>query len=364
MKRMLTITMAFMLIFMLSACGGNETPVTSSETAQPSQNPVSEQQEEGRGDLFEEQIPENADVIGQGVYYYELVELSGDYGDGLSPREGAELTDKLLADIGMYSENGGIPADQCVYISLDELAVLDSAMGRECYIYSVGIGTPEGGLMGDDYQVVYRVSVDYSGEKTAAIYEDFSSDYSGDGRGDLFDDEQDASGRGDAFSDKTGFTLVADFSNGMSNADSKTKEIPLPPRNEMPASDALVAGYLADELSEWTGLKFSVNDVIFENDFVTVDWAGDSTLIAGLGNQTQKEGFHFYDAVSLNWFMMDSLAQTLKQNFDISEVYYSYGYGAVTFPNPEDMAAQGLASLPPDQPYEGSAFFVAHAGNR
>lgn len=34
------------------------------------------------------------------------------------------------------------------------------------------------------------------------------------------------------------------------------------------------------------------------------------------------------------------------------------------FPNPEDMAAQGLPFLPVDQPYEGSAFFVTHAGGR
>lgn len=361
MKRMISVTISLALLFTLSACGGSNTPASSSTA--PNEPSQSSQEEEGRGDLFDEQIPEGGDSLRQGVYYYELAEMSGDYGDGLSPREGAILTDELLDSLGTYSENGGVPAEKCVYISLDELAVLDSAMGRECYIYSVGIGSPDGGLMGNDYQVVYRVSVDYSGDKTASVYEDFSGDYYGDGRGDIFDDEQEADGRGDTFADEAGFTLVADFSNGMSDGERKTKNTPLPPQNEMPASDALVAFHLADELSEWTGLKFSLNDVIFDEGFVTVDWASDSTLIAGLGNQSQKEGFHFYDAVSLNWFMMDSLAQTLRQNFDISEVYYSYGHGAVTFPNPEDMAAQGLESLPPDQSYEGSAFFVSHSGN-
>lgn len=142
-------------------------------------------EQEGRGDIIDEAVPEGADVIRQGVFYYKLAEMSGDYGDGLSPRQGAELADDLLASIGLYSDNRGIPAGQCVYISLDELAVLDSAMGRECYIYSVGLGTVEGGLMGDDYQVVYRISVDYSGNKTAAIFEDFNSGYHGEGRGDL-----------------------------------------------------------------------------------------------------------------------------------------------------------------------------------
>jgi hypothetical protein len=69
-----------------------------------------------------------------------------------------------------------------------------------------------------------------------------------------------------------------------------------------------------------------------------------------------------FDAVSLNWFMMDSLAETLKQNMDVTTVYYSADGGPVTFTNPEDMASQGLPELSVDQPYEGSAFFVSHAG--
>ncbi len=362
MKRMISAVVALTFIFMLSACGGVESPAASSPATPPSSAQIAESpaedakssSEDGRGDLIEETIPDGAEAIRQGVYYYKLAEFSGDYGDGLSPREGAELVDDLLSSIGFYSDNGGVPAGQCVYISLDELAVLESAMGRECYLYSIGLGTPEGGLMGNDYQVVYRISVDYSGDKTAAVYEDFSSDYSGDGRGDIITDD----------SEKSHFTLYADFSNGTVETAPKTKEIPLPPRNEMPASNALVAFFLADELSEWTGLDFTLNDVRFDGDSVTVDWSAGSTLISGLGNRTQKEEFHFFDAVSLNWFMMDSLAQTLKHNLDVTTVYYCSDGKSVTFTNPEDMAAQGLSELPTDQPYEGSAFFVAHANNQ
>ena len=125
-----------------------------------------------------------------------------------------------------------------------------------------------------------------------------------------------------------------------------------------------MAFYLADELSEWTGLNFSLNDVRLDEDSITVDWAADSTLIAGLGNRAQKDDFHFYDAVSLNWFMMDSLAQTLKQNLEVTTVYYCSNGKSIPFTNPEDMAAQGLPELPVDQPYEGSTFFVTHANNR
>ncbi|MGI6174470.1 MAG: hypothetical protein ACOYI8_11345 [Christensenellales bacterium] len=293
------------------------------------------------GDLIEEEVSEGADVLRQGVYYYELAEMSGDYGEGLSPREGALLVDALMADMGLYVENGGIPAEQCVYISLDELAFLDSCMMRECYIYSVGIGTPEGGLMGDGYEVVYRVSVDYGGDKTAAIYDDFS----------------------DATEENT-LMLVANFSNGVADGEIRIAEVALPSQNEMPASDALMAFYLAGELSDWTGLDFALNDVWFDEDSVTVDWSKESTLLAGLGDKEQKEEFFFFDAVSLNWFMMDSLADTLRQNFDVTAVYYASEGQPIAFTNPEDMAEQGLPVLPIDQSYEGSAFFVSHSNNQ
>jgi hypothetical protein len=74
------------------------------------------------------------------------------------------------------------------------LEFLDSADGRECYLYSVGIGTPEGGLMGDDYEVIYQISVDYSGTQTAAIYSDFTG---GEGQGDIIESEPSESDPGD-----------------------------------------------------------------------------------------------------------------------------------------------------------------------
>lgn len=151
------------------------TDVPSQEPANDSEQDKKDQQEEDQGDLIEEIVPEGADVIMQGVYYYELAEFSGDYGDGLSPREGAELANELLTDMELYSNNGGISALQCVYISLDELVFMESTE-RECYVYSIGLGTPEGGLMGNDYQVIYRIAVDYSGDKTASVYENFSGE--------------------------------------------------------------------------------------------------------------------------------------------------------------------------------------------
>ncbi|MGI6670031.1 MAG: hypothetical protein ACOX58_00350 [Christensenellales bacterium] len=158
-------------------------------------------------------------------------------------------------------------------------------------------------------------------------------------------------------------TLYADFSNGFDSIIEET-QITMSIENE-PASQSLIAFALADGLSEWTGLDFTLNDVSFPDDeSIIVDWSKDSTLIAGIDDREFKEGFRFYDAVSLNWFMMDSLATTLKRNMNLTNVYYQSEAQPITFPNPEDMAAQGLPQLPVDQPYEGSAFFVSHAGGK
>ncbi|MCL1999965.1 MAG: hypothetical protein FWG74_00905, partial [Planctomycetes bacterium] len=109
-------------------------------------------------------------------------------------------------------------------------------------------------------------------------------------------------------------TLFADFP-----GETWKKEVgPLPVENE-PASPSLIAFYLADELSAWTRFDFTLNDVIFGEDSITVDWSKESTLLAGLDDRAQNEEFpvYFHDAASLNWFMLDSLALTLKNNLDI-----------------------------------------------
>jgi hypothetical protein len=156
--------------------------------------------------------------------------------------------------------------------------------------------------------------------------------------------------------------LCADFSNGSSAGTVEENPIALPFESE-PAAPSQIAFALADGLKEWTGLDFNVNDVSFpDEESIIVDWSKDSTLIAGLDEREFKEGFRFDDAVSLNWFMMDSLATTLKRNMEVTTVYYQSEGQPLTFTNPEDMAGQGLPVLPIDQPYEGSVFFVSHAG--
>ncbi|NLT15691.1 MAG: hypothetical protein GXY05_15295 [Clostridiales bacterium] len=192
MKKFFTIALALALTLSLTACGGNEN--SNADSNSPPVTPKSENSgtapTSSPGNSENGNIPAGAEEIGQGIYYYELYELSGDSGGGATPREGADLVvSDVLTRTDFFDLVG---SDRCVYISLDDLLFLDSAMGHGCYIYSIAVGTIEGGLMGDDYQVVYRAAVDYS-EWSAAIYDDFSGgmgDIIGgdDGRGDTFDD--------------------------------------------------------------------------------------------------------------------------------------------------------------------------------
>lgn len=167
MKHFLSIVLVLILSLSLAACTGDDNQDTSNAQLTSQQQNTPESTNDNRG------MPAGADAeIGQGIYYYELYELMGDSGDGTTPREGADLvvTD-LLAPMGFFDE---LNHPQCVYISFEDMLVLDGAMGHECYIYSVAFGTSDGGLMGDNYEVVYTVAVDY-GEWRAFIYDDFGS---------------------------------------------------------------------------------------------------------------------------------------------------------------------------------------------
>lgn len=118
---------------------------------------------------------------------------------------------------------------------------------------------------------------------------------------------------------------------------------------------------LAAGLSEITGLDFSVS-IKEVADGLAVAWKPDSTLIANLGDQEQKEEFFFFDVDSMRWFMLDSLWLTLTGNFEVENVYYTDSEG-------QNLVIPGLyliEEFPADLPYMGSAFFAAHsdgAGN-
>ena len=154
-------------------------------------------------------------------------------------------------------------------------------------------------------------------------------------------------------------TLVADFSNGSELAE----EFDLI-QTETGIAEEATPGAMAQALSEWSGLDFTLNSAAVEEGAVTVDWAADSTLVAGLDDREQKEEFSFHDIDSLRWFMMDSLYSTLTANLGANlgevEVYYTMDGG-------QDLSFDELYPVnlfPADTPYLGSPFYFAHAGGQ
>lgn len=116
---------------------------------------------------------------------------------------------------------------------------------------------------------------------------------------------------------------------------------------------------LAHELSELTGLDFIITASKTEDGWI-VDWATNSTLIAGPGDREQKEEFFFFDHDSLSWFMMDSLWRTLTENLDAENIYYTMDGG-------KKLALEKMSPaiiFPTDIPYMGSEFYSAHVDVR
>ena len=147
----------------------------------------------------------------------------------------------------------------------------------------------------------------------------------------------------------------ADFSSGSEQAE----EYDLIQRETRTMEEATPEA-MAQALSEWSGLDFTLNSAAVEEGAVTVDWAASSTLVAGLDDRKQKEEFHFYDIDSLRWFMMDSLYSTLTANLGEVEVYYTMDGG-------QDLAFDELYPVnvfPADTPYLGSPFYFAHANGQ
>lgn len=139
-------------------------------------------------------------------------------------------------------------------------------------------------------------------------------------------------------------TLVADFSCG---GEIQVKNYPFEYQGELSAMD------LATGLSELTGLDFKITAETV-GDGIRIDWSSDSTLIAGLGDREPKEEFELSDVNSLEWFMMDSMYRTVKENLGVENVYYTGNGGKELY----------LADLTPvdtiakDAPFMGSTYYA------
>ncbi len=145
--------------------------------------------------------------------------------------------------------------------------------------------------------------------------------------------------------------LIANFLNGRSNFSSEFLQ-----KYEFSYSGDLTIEKLAQGLTAVTGLDFYINSATINGDSAYVDWSMTSTLLAGLDDRPFKEEFTFYDNVTLNWFMLDSLNTSIIENFNVSNVYYSMNNG-------EDLIVPEmppLAIFSTDIPYISSTFYYAH----
>ena len=159
-----------------------------------------------------------------------------------------------------------------------------------------------------------------------------------------------ASGEPAANSGLTSAVLIADFACGSVEPNEKT--------HAYTSKQGITPEELAHALSRWTGLDFTVT-VSVKDDALVVDWAADSTLISNLDDREQKEDFHFFDAESMRWFMLDSLWRTLNTAFD-KEVHYTMDGG-------KELVFEELSPInvfPINVPYMGSPFYFAHADGR
>jgi hypothetical protein len=151
---------------------------------------------------------------------------------------------------------------------------------------------------------------------------------------------------------ETEITLYANFAGGCERAAEldliKTKTVTV---------EEVTAETIAQELSQWSGLDFTLNGATMSESILTVDWSADSTLIANLDDREQKEDFNFFDVDSMRWFMMDSLSQTCMENMGLTEVYYTMDGG-------KELSFEELYPIsvfPKDVPYMSSPFYFAHA---
>ncbi len=148
--------------------------------------------------------------------------------------------------------------------------------------------------------------------------------------------------------------LYADLSQGASDAAS-VKDYPF----EYTGKE-LTPEILAAELSTLMGLDYKITAQKCDDGYI-IDWAADSTLIAGLDDREQKEEFFCFDISSLRWMMMDSLYATLKGNFEVENIYYTMDGGKTLEFADKEIYPQTAAIFPSDIPYMGSPFYFAHA---
>ncbi len=118
---------------------------------------------------------------------------------------------------------------------------------------------------------------------------------------------------------------------------------------------------IADALTVESGLDFFINSATIESGDAYVDWSANSSLVAGYDGRALEEMFfnYFSDNASINWFMLDSLKDSIILNTGAENVYYSMNGGEALVV--KDMPANVEFSL--DMPYPGSDYYYEQQGH-
>jgi hypothetical protein len=126
-------------------------------------------------------------------------------------------------------------------------------------------------------------------------------------------------------------------------------------------SGELTAEVLGEGLSELTGLDFLFTNTS-KSDGIVIDWNVNSSLF---GKADMKKASRFFgddwpDGPYIDWFMLDSLWETLIKNLGVENVYYTMNGG-------KELKIDGLMKgtvlvdeFPSDIPYMGSGFCSVH----
>ena len=173
MKKIASLLLTATLGITLTACGSSsDSPSGTTPEANPGQNtaePDSPQPDPDPIDPSDDNLWEIRPNI-----FFVNPDADLEIIQGLSHASGIDLILDQVYEVDDLLST--LDSGDSIFITIDEVRALDSAMGRECYIYTVAVGgSPANGSWGEGYTEKFRVSVDPE-RGTAAMFDSLGQD--------------------------------------------------------------------------------------------------------------------------------------------------------------------------------------------
>ncbi len=155
-------------------------------------------------------------------------------------------------------------------------------------------------------------------------------------------------------------TLYANFFTGSGNntppKPTKSKEVFL---DQPPQSICELANSIGRELSQWTGLHFIFTATRF-NDSIKITWDKTASLFSSKYNDVSLKEFYFSNHSDMQWFMLNSLYQSLLANLTPQGIHFVYYCKELE----KDLVLKELS--PPttftiNEPYLGSPYYAMNS---